>query len=429
MTDYPLIEALKNRRSRRFGPGMEIPDGPLQYKSRHAPRPLTEEHEAALAFAACGVTGYALADLAYGKGQGGQMLAGMLGRTIASPDAIHMTAVCVINDRGAWLLKRPQDFSPGEIPALAELAQEGALTELYHQSRIQIKDRKATPPVKPGANFNINRWSLYAAGGTYFLPVSELTGLYINALLEAFDEASGLFIVDERNMLQPAGLKRFAASRGGHLADDPKEGRLLTIQALEACVAEAAAIEQGMMLQNLGLMAQALGLGGFPNFAPHPSAWFEALEFRLQPMAASRYLGMPKALSWLLGLLGKDGAVRYPVGLERNGETLLKTCTPTYYPRMRDAVEAVLQLKDRGFHGGSSWKEAPEKIPVPTRPAVEAAVAYCEYVTRRYGRFPVYNAPLRTVMGFQATYVDLDFYDRFYRPEALSATQRATSSP
>jgi hypothetical protein len=418
-----LLDALRNRRSRRFGLGMEIPDGPLRYKSRHPPRPLSEEHEAALAFAACGVTGYALADLAYGTAQGGQMLTGMLGRTVASPDAIHMSAVCVINDRGAWLLKRPQDFPAHAIPALAELAQKGELTELYRRSRVQLLDRKSVPPVEPGANFNINRWSLYAAGGTYFLPVSELTGLYLNSLLEAFDEASGLFIVDERNLLQPAGLKRFAASKGGHLADDPKQGRLLTVQAAEACMIEAAAVEQGMMLQNLGLMAQTLGLGGFPNFAPHPSTWFEALGFRMDSVAASRYLGMPKALSSLLGLLGKDAVMHYPVGLERNGQPLLQTYTPTYFPRMRDAVEAALQRKERGFRVGGHWKDAP-RIPLPSKLAVEAAVAYCEYIVTRYGRFPAYNPPLRTVMGFQATYTDVEFYDRFYRPEALSDAQR-----
>jgi hypothetical protein len=36
------------------------------------------------------------------------------------------------------------------------------------------------------------------------------------------------------------------------------------------------------MLQNLGLMTQALGLGGFPHFAAHPFIWFQALGFRMQ---------------------------------------------------------------------------------------------------------------------------------------------------
>ena len=76
-----LFEVLLHRRSRRVGLGMSVPAGPFQYKSPHQPVPLTEDEEAALAFAACGVTGYALADLSYGTGEGGSMLAGRLGRT------------------------------------------------------------------------------------------------------------------------------------------------------------------------------------------------------------------------------------------------------------------------------------------------------------------------------------------------------------
>jgi hypothetical protein len=32
--------------------------------------------------------------------------------------------------------------------------------------------------------------------------------------------------------------------------------------------------------------------------------------------------------------------------------------------------------------------------------------------------------PFRTVTGFQAAHLDLEFYDHFYRAEALSETQR-----
>src|ERR1051325_11596543 len=101
-----LWDALRNRRSRRVGLGMSIPAGPLQYVSPRKPIPLTEEEEAALAFAACGVTGYALADLAYGTGEGGTMLVGRLGRTVASPDAVNAVAVVVTNDHATYLLKR-----------------------------------------------------------------------------------------------------------------------------------------------------------------------------------------------------------------------------------------------------------------------------------------------------------------------------------
>src|SRR6266568_4182762 len=73
---YPLLTALRERRSRRFGLGMKMPAGPLTYQSSHQPAPLSEEAEAALVFAACGITGHALADLCYAKGEGGNIMAG-----------------------------------------------------------------------------------------------------------------------------------------------------------------------------------------------------------------------------------------------------------------------------------------------------------------------------------------------------------------
>ncbi len=65
---YPLLSALVERRSRRFGKGMTLNGGPLAYHSAHRPQPLSLEEEAALAFAACGITGYALAELPYDTG-------------------------------------------------------------------------------------------------------------------------------------------------------------------------------------------------------------------------------------------------------------------------------------------------------------------------------------------------------------------------
>jgi hypothetical protein len=136
---------------------MKIESGPFAYTSRHDPLPLTEAEEAAMAFAACGVTGYALADLSYGHGQGGSMLAGLLGRIVASPDAINTVSVAVTNDEATYLLKRPHDFSPGEFSALVGLAERGDLIELYRRSRIRIGEGRAAPPVEPGYNFNVNR--------------------------------------------------------------------------------------------------------------------------------------------------------------------------------------------------------------------------------------------------------------------------------
>ncbi len=434
LADYPLLDALRGRRSRRFGLGMSIQSGPFAYTSQHPPLPLDDAEEAALAFAACGVTGYALADLAYGQGDGGNMLAGLLGRTVASPDAMNCISVVVTNDEATYLLKRPQDFAPTEYPDLVALAERGDLTDLYHRSRVKLQDSRAAPPVIPGYNFNINKWSLYAPGGAYFLPIAETTAIYINALLEAFTPQMGIFVLDERANFQPAGIGQFSRKKGGHLDDSPTGGHVATIQAIELSLAEAGAIEQGMVLQNLGLMTQALGLGGFPNFARHEWGWFDALGFRMAEMPGSRYLGAPGLVSTFLGWLGRDPDIRYPLGLERDGEVLLKPFCPPYYPTMRDAVLAYVDYKFgpqgvwRGRAATSAWRDAQgvaAGIPDLPDEAVEATIAYCEYIYDRYDRFPAYAAPFRTVLGYQAVHLDLEFYDRFYRPDALTETQRA----
>ncbi len=430
---YPLLEALRGRRSRRFGLGMQMEHGPMAYTSRHAPLCLTEDEEALLAFAACGVTGYALADLVYEKGQGGTILAGLLGRTIPSGDAIQTVALIVTNDEATYLIKRPQDFASHEIPELARLAEQGEYTELYRRSRVKIKDGRAAPPTEPVFNLNCNQWSLYAPGSTYFLPVNEFSLMYINGILEIFNETTGIFIVDERNNFQPAGLKRFGKSKGGHLVDDPAQQRTVTIQQVESLVTEFVTVEQGMMLQNLALMTQAMGLGGFPHWAAHAFGWFQALDFRMAQMPASRYLGMPRPLATLARALGRDQSVPYALGLERNGVPLLRSYCPPYYPSMEAAVRAVVDLKfgPQGiFRGGanrSAWGDPASvaaSAPAPSEAAIAATIAYCEYVYGRYGRFPSYAPPVRTVLGFQATHVDVEFYDRFYRPEALTAAQR-----
>lgn len=427
-----LFDALLNRRSLRLGLGMSIPAGPLKYASSHAPVPLTEDEEAALAFAACGVTGYAMADLSYGAGEGGTMLVGRLARTVASPDAVNSVSVVVTNDTGTWLLKRPQDFDSEEFPKLLDLAKRGELKELYRRSRIQLSDRRSAPPLDAAHNFSINRWSLYAPGTTYFLPIIETTSLAINAVLELFSEEMGVFVRDERAWFRPAGVGRFASSRGGHLHDDPRELRTATINALEMALLESMATEQGMVLQNLALMTEALGLGGFPNFARHENSWFHALGFQMGGLPASRYLGAPSYLSRFAGWARRDPVIPFPVGL---GEHLKPFCPP-HYASMRAAVEAFLATKfgpDGSHRAGtvrSTWRDpqaAAAQIPPASRATVDAVIAYCEYVHGRYDRFPAYTAPFRTVMGFQVCRPDPEFYARFYRPEAISPNVRRQS--
>jgi hypothetical protein len=360
-------------------------------------------------------------------------MAGLVGRTVASGDAMHTVAVVVANDEGTWLLKRPQDYGRDEIAGLVEAAHARQYAALYERSRVRLANRRLDAPRELPVTPSFNKWSANAPGTTLFLPVEECSALYINILLTVFEEDYGYFLVDDRHGYQPAGLARFARSRGGHLYDDPRAGRVATVEALETSLFEFAAVEQGGILQNLGLTAQALGLGGFPFFAAHPYGWLLALGFRTEGVPFSRLAGTSGPLRWILRALRRDLPVPTALGLERGGAVLLRPYCPPYYPSMR---EAVLALVDSKFGAGTgtlrdgratAWRDGPAVqagIPRCSDRAVEATIAYCEYVHRRYGRFPIRSGPFRTVLAYQAHHVDSDFYDRFYQPEALSATQR-----
>jgi hypothetical protein len=414
-----LLEALRRRRSRRFAPGMTLPSGPLAYASRRKPEPLTVEEEAALAFAACGVTGHALAELPYGgpaEEAGGHIMTHFVARTVASGDAMHDCTVFVTNNEGTWLLKRPQDYARGEIAELLAGAASGDLGGLYEKARVKIAEGRTTvAPVVPFVA-PFNKWMANVPGSTYFLPVAELTALTINVLLSMFDDDFNMFVIDDHNGYQPAGVAQFSTMAGGRLVADPAAGRTVTLSFLETWVCEFVAIEQGGILQNLGLMAAALEVGGFPHFAAHPFAWPLALGFRSEAVPLAKVLGVPA---------GALPAVEVPtpIGLEREGRVLIKPFCPPYYRNMEEAVQAFLDYKyaegTGTFRDAASqpWREAAVGAAIPrySQQAVDATVACCTYIYERYGRFPASSGPFRTVLAYQAHRLDPDFYERFYK--------------
>lgn len=433
LSTYPFLSAVLDRRSRRFGRGMAMKSGPMAFTSRQEGAPLTEEEEALMVFAACGITGYALGDLDYGKNGGGNIMVSNVGRTIPSGDAMHTVALLVTNQEATYFIRRPQDIAPDKIPELVDLARKGEFVEVYRRMRVKLCDGRVAPSMEPLYNLDVNRWSCYDRNGTYFVPVSEYTQLLINGALEIFSKNVGAFVLDERAGFRPAGLAKFAKSKGGHLNDDPAVGRVNTIEGLEGLVCEAVTIEQGMMLQNLALMAQSLGLGGFPNWAAHPYGWLQAAGFRMTTMPSSLYLGMNPILSTAAKALGKVRDVPLVVGLEKDGEVLMKPFCPPYYPTMREAVQAAVDVKfgsDGMFRGRASksawlnWMGIQEQVEEFSEEQVEATKSFCDYIHRRYGRFPAYSPPMKTLIGFQSSRLDLEFYDKFYKPEAVSENHR-----
>lgn len=430
---FPLFDALRERRSRRFGMGMTLAE-PLPFESTRAPIPLSEEEQAILAFAACGITGAALNDLSLAVGDGGGMMAGIFGRTVGSVDAINAVSVFVTDDDATHVLRRPNELEPDDLRALVGLAAAGDYVEAYRRTRVHLKDGRARGAGGPPFNVAINGWGADAPGSTCYVPVGESAHAVINVLLELLSKRQRYFMLDERAGYRPAGLKRFAKRRGGHLDDDVRHQTVVTIEGFERVMGELITIEHGMVLQNLALACEALGLGGYPSFAALDEPWLRSLGFQMGALPISQAYGMPLPVRLALRAMRRDVPVALATGLYApDGEPLLRPTTPPAFPTMRAAVEAVVERKfgRDGLYGSrareGAWKE-PDRIGhargTIEDEAVEATVAYCEYVWERYGRFPAYLTPYHAVMVFQAAHLDPDFYDEHYIPGVIGDRHR-----
>ena len=96
-------------------------------------------------------------------------------------------------------------------------------------------------------------------------------------------------------------------------------------------------------------------------------------------------------------------------------------------------TEAVLDLVAAKFGPGGSYDAAHLRpwtgrdggsVAPPDERAVEATIAFCEYVFATYGRFPAHEDAFKALIAFQAHHVDAVFYDAFYPKDSLPQAQR-----
>jgi hypothetical protein len=139
----------------------------------------------------------------------------------------------------------------------------------------------------------------------------------------------------------------------------------------------------------------------------------------MQEIDFSHTVGAGPLTKRVMRALGQDLPVLTAVGLERDGEVLIKPFSPPYYRNMEEAVLAFVDYKyEQGkgtFRDGGSatgWRDGTRvQHGIPRYPdeAIAATIAYCEYVYERYGRFPTNGGPFRTVLAHQAHHLDSDF--------------------
>ena len=65
-------------------------------------------------------------------------------------------------------------------------------------------------------------------------------------------------------------------------------------------------------------------------------------------------------------------------------------------------------------------RDVPEHSPC----AIDATIAFTEYIWKTYGRFPAHVDAFKSIVACQAHHLDEEFYATFYPQEALSDAHR-----
>jgi hypothetical protein len=378
---FPALEAIFTRRARRFALGATM-TGPLAFRSRRAPVPLAVEEEAILVAAATGITGVVRDEWPFlttdGEATSADKLASFTGRSFPSPLAIHGTELFWTNDEGVFVLPQ-RDQIPERYLQLQDHQEH---TELHRQA-IKLQDGRLDVPTTRPNLFRFNQWVANTEGATLFIPVSDVTRQCISAMLLYFDRPHGYYIVDK----QLAG-------------------------------------EEGLVIENLMIATQALGIGGHP-FSGGKGRVTLGGEHQWHEIGGQGPCG---SLGFSFHRVPDDAPVgageEVPVGLEG----IFEGACPPFHADMDAAVDFVLDQRwgERGIFSAPEGRPIPWRsaeiaraVPRPSDEAIEATKTLCRYIWNTYGRFPATIDPFLMTVWYQAAHLDIGFYDRYYPPEAL----------
>jgi hypothetical protein len=422
---YPLLRAIFHRRSRRIMKGIrQVNAGSHSYHSQQKPQPLSPLEEAML-IAVVGVTGMNLPDRPFqDDGQPPQPILGtpnlsFTGRAAGSTDNSQATSFFLINDTGTYFLRRltPDEVGPAAPATPDEMIRRAEL------AKVRVLDRRLDFPRHFPYYLDSNRFLSNLEGSTILLPIVDMTRQYINALMYVLTEPDGNrpALVDDRNFYLPAGVRRWVDN--GFLNKDLK----ISLGSLGPMRTQ---IEADLLLQNLILTLQAMGLGGWihaaigpPYLLGHPyfAKETKGLAFRHEIPRSSLLLEFPRWGSFLRILRAN------PVGIDG----VFQAMCPPYYKDMSAAVDAVIAEKrqlygdralfDKTFktQGDVFCKEVPFYDPR----VIECAKDICNYIYRTHGRFPAHvDAMYVPGVWLQAHHLDLEYYDQLYR-EGYTETQ------
>jgi nitroreductase len=402
--NYPLFEALYRRRSRRFGLGFEMPEGPFRYKSAHAPVPLTELEEALLVGAGAGFSGLAFWDLPtsthYPHSHSQPRVSG---RTFPTTRPGGHTTLFWTNDDGFYVLD--DKVEPTRLREIETADERGKLLDIYRAQRRTLGTGRLDIPRRVLPMSGHDLWDSNRPGSTLFLPVCDVSAALISLIAQFVDpalrryapEGGGMNIVDDRHGFRPAGTERWLKS--GLLDAE----RVLPLSILERQACYYVFSEPAAICQNMFLATEALGLGGWKHCG------FLSLEI-LQLMGFR---------------LAGGGPFGNPIGLDG----VLTASCPPWYPTMDAAVDAVFSRSPREAaaavpHRMSNEEHRAGAIRLSAE-GLACTKAVCNYIFETYGRFPGTTDAMHLMWVMQAHHIDTDYYDRFFGSDAYGPQHAA----
>ncbi|GAA3086713.1 hypothetical protein ACFQ0X_34760 [Streptomyces rectiviolaceus] len=433
----PLLETVWRRRTHRVSRGATVPAGSMSYVSKDAPQPLTELEEAVL-IAITGCTGLTMPDRPFEDPRNGKPIMAkpnltMAGRTAGSPDNAQGTHFFLINDTGTYYLRKlpPAPDEPFDAVTLTARARESKVKVLDH--RLDVAEGLRDFP----AYLDSNRFLSNLPGTTVLFPVVDLSHQYINALMYLLTQPDGArpTLVDDRNFYRPAGVKKWI--KNGFLNEQLK----LPLGALGPLRTQ---IEADLLLQNLMLVADAMGLGAWIHASINPQIALGDPKFS---RAYGRMLGFtfvtPRwrpadVWRWHIPLPKYANVRSHPVGLKApDGEQLISAACPPAFASMSDAVDAVIREKfgpggvygdkdvfsriyreDYGQRYLAEASEYEERV-------IECARDICAYILRTHRRFPAHTDAIHVPgIWLQAHHVENEYYDKYFTQGLTSAHRR-----
>jgi hypothetical protein len=392
---YPLFEALYGRRSRRFGLGFEMPEGPFRYRSAHAPVPLTKLEEALLVGAGAGFSGLAFWDLPTPPAA-----ARHSGRTFPTTRSGGCTALFLTNDEGFYVLDA--NVAASKLREIEAPDERGKLLETYRAQRRQLRGGRLDIPRRVPPMSGHDLWDSNQPGSTLFLPVCDVSASLISLIAQFVDPAlrryapprGGANIVDDRHGGRPVGTERWLKSRFLDAA------RILPLSIVERQACYYVFSEPAAICQNIFLATEALGLGGWKHCGFLSLEVLESMGFRIVTAHGAATPGNP------VGLYG-----------------VFEASSPPYHASMDEAVDAVLAPPRGSSEAGPvpyRMSEAEHRAGTVRVSAEGLACtkAICNYIHDTYGRFPGSTDAMHLMWAIQAHHIDTDYYDRFFGPDA-----------